>query len=78
MELVSVNSSNIKQIWYEEDVYISLNRKIPVLRVVFTNGGVYDYYQVPKYLHVGLMKAESKGKYFHKNIKNQFHYEKVK
>jgi len=77
MELVSVNSSNIKQIGYEEDFYISLNRKTSVLRVVFTSGMVYDYYQVPKYLHVGLMKAESKGKFFHENIKNQFHYERV-
>jgi len=78
MEMVSVNSTNIKQIGYEEDIYITMNRKTSKLRVVFQNDRVYDYYQVPIHLFNAFKEAKSKGKFFHENINNQFKYERVK
>lgn len=78
MEMISVNSSNIAGVGYEDDVYIAMSRKVSVLRVVFKSGEAYDYYRVPKHIYNALVKADSAGMYFHKNIKNKYNYEKVK
>jgi hypothetical protein len=40
------------------------------LMVVFTSGGHYMYSEVPEEVYEGFMQAESRGKYFHKNIRN--------
>jgi hypothetical protein len=53
MELIPVESSNIKAIGYVEEYNL--------LRVQFKDGSVYDYPGVSPDLHAQLMKAESKG-----------------
>ena len=77
MKLVSVTSSNIKQVGFEENQIISFGQEsMNVLRVVFSSEEVYDYYRVPKEVYEGLLEAESAGRYFYKNIKNKYTYEK--
>ena len=49
MNLISVQSSNIAQIGFEINRMNSMNAKpINVLRIVFVNGGIFDYYNVEK------------------------------
>lgn len=77
MELISVKSSNIAQIGYEEGVIISMGAKPKdVLRVVFTSGTVYDYYGVESDVFEQFLNAKSIGSYFHKHIKNNYTFEK--
>lgn len=61
MNMISVNSSNISSIGYDENS--------ETLRVSFNNGGLYDYHSVPKHLHEGLMSASSHGSYLDAYIK---------
>ena len=46
--------------------YVRANRN---LTVTFTSGGSYDYPDVPEEKILDWLKAESAGKYFHKEIK---------
>lgn len=77
MELKKVKSSNIEQIGFEENVSISLNQAPKnILRIVFTSGFTYDYYDVSKEVYEDFLKADSVGKYFHEFIKNDYIFEK--
>jgi len=40
-------------------------------------GSLYEYYQVPAFVHTELMAAESVGNYFSQNIKTNFQYKKI-
>lgn len=40
------------------------------MQIKFHSGGIYNYWPVGKKLYDGIMSAESKGKYFHANIRN--------
>ncbi len=68
MERTPVSSSNISAIGYDSD-----NQ---VLEVEFTNGSVYSYSGVPPGEHEGFMNTDSKGQYFHANIKNRYAFTK--
>ena len=60
--LVSVkNSSTIEALGYQSGD----------LHVAFKSGGHYVYHQVTPALYAQLMAAESKGKFFHTNIKGK-------
>ncbi|UCH71399.1 MAG: KTSC domain-containing protein [Thermoplasmatales archaeon] len=39
-----------------------------------TNNKMYSYKKVPKNIILGLVSAESTGKYFNKHIKNKYEY----
>jgi hypothetical protein len=58
---VPVRSSNISSVGYDPST--------TTLEIEFHSGGIYQYYSVPRQVYVGLMKAESKGSYFHHYIK---------
>ena len=49
--------------------FIKYDRKTENLNITFTSGGSYDYPNVPEDIVLGLLKAESAGKYFHQFIK---------
>lgn len=49
-----------------------------VLEIEFRNGGIYRYWHVPKKVYIELMKAESIGKYYHKNIRGVYPKTKIK
>ncbi|HIE11759.1 MAG TPA: KTSC domain-containing protein [Kiritimatiellae bacterium] len=46
------------------------------LVIVFDNGDIYEYHGVPPSVYEGLMTAESKGRYFHENIRDKYQYKK--
>lgn len=43
-----------------------------ILEVEFKNGTIWQYYDFPEYLWYEFQSAESKGKYFHTNIRKQY------
>jgi hypothetical protein len=78
MKIVKVKSNNIDMVGFEEDYRISMgSRAITRMRVIFSHGGAYDYYRVPKEVYDDFLKADSQGVFFHKNIKKNYAYEKA-
>lgn len=69
MKRQSVDSSNLASIGYDASSQI--------LEVEFKHGGVYQYKDVPEDEYEALMNADSHGKYFSANIKNQFAFIKL-
>ncbi|MDD5650844.1 MAG: KTSC domain-containing protein [Candidatus Nanoarchaeia archaeon] len=67
--MCSVKSSNINKIGHDEHSQ--------VLRVEFSNGNLYEYYDVKKEIYEKLQKAESVGSFFSKNIRNSYKYKKL-
>ena len=70
MNRISVTSSNIAAIWYDEENLI--------LEVEFLNGGIYQYTWVPVNEYNNLMSASSHGSYFAQNIKNVYPVTKIR
>lgn len=62
------NSSNILNATYFPD---------GKMEVEFTNGGRYLYKEVEREVFQDMVKSESVGKFFHKNVKNKYEYERV-
>jgi len=56
MEMVPVRSSNLAAIGYDPAT--------SEMRILFRNGRLYLYHEVPSSLHSELMAADSKGRYF--------------
>ena len=78
MQFISVKSSTIAQLGFEINRISTLNaRPINILRIVFTSGNIFDYYDVEKIVFEEFIKAESVGKFFHANIKDKYQFEKV-
>jgi len=69
MNRQAVTSSNIASIGYDADSQ--------TLEIEFLNGGVYQYFDVPQYVHEELMNASSHGQYLAQNIKGVYRYSKV-
>lgn len=70
MERKAVDSSNLKSVGYNETSH--------TLEVEFHHGGIYQYYNVPESVYLGLMKASSHGTYFDQEIKKGgYRYKKV-
>jgi hypothetical protein len=69
MERDPVSSSNLVSIGYDPGSEI--------LEVEFKAGTVYQYLNVPSFMHERLMSADSIGKYFNIEIKNAYPCEKV-
>jgi hypothetical protein len=70
-ELKKVVSSTI-------EAYGGWNEKNQKLIVEFKGGSQYLYNKIPVQTFDGLEKAESKGKFFHANIKGKFEFVKIK
>lgn len=64
-----VESSNLASIGY--------NAENEILEIEFNHGGVYQYFDVPLDVYEELMNAESHGKYFSANIRNDYKYKKI-
>lgn len=69
MQMIQVNSTDIKALGYEEDD--------DILTVEFQTGSVYQYRDVPSDLYYSLLEATSKGKYLKAYIANKFPYRKL-
>ncbi len=69
MDMEDGNSSNIGQFGHDEGSEI--------LQVEFTNGGVYQYFDVPRHVYDEMVASDSRGKFLHANIKGAYRYSKV-
>lgn len=70
MNRTNVTSSNIASIGYDSEQMI--------LEVEFLNGSIYQYFDVPESLYVGIMSAGSHGKYLNDYIKRGgYRYERI-
>jgi KTSC domain len=47
------------------------------LRIRFKIGSVFDYHDVPPQVHSDLVSAKSAGKFFHRQIRNNYKWDKV-
>lgn len=65
----SIESSNICSIGYDA--------KKQILEIEFNHGGIYQYFDVPQSVYNELIDADSHGKYFAINIKNNYKYQKM-
>jgi len=65
---ISVTSSHIRSIGYD------LESK--TLEIEFKSGDSFLYYTIDEELHLDLMNAESKGKFYNRYIRGQFPSEK--
>ena len=64
MNRITVRSSNIRSVGYALEAR--------TLEVEFHSGGIYQYSGVPETIHQGLIRAASKGTYFHDHIKDRY------
>lgn len=69
MERQKVESSNLASVGFDA--------KNEILEVEFKHGGVYQYFDVPENVFEELMNADSHGKYFSANIRNDYEYQKM-
>lgn len=69
MRRQAVISSNISEVGYDENSR--------TLEVLFTNGNLYQYFDVPPQIYAELMQAGSAGQYLNANIKGNFRYARV-
>jgi len=69
MQRTPVKSSNIRSIGYDP--------QSSILEVEFDSGDIYQYFDVPEYLHQQFMSASSKGRFLREHIKYSYRYQKV-
>ncbi len=66
MILETVESDVIHAIGYDPEINL--------LEIIFNDGRIYQYRNVPAPVYEGLKNAESKGRYFQENIRDEFQY----
>lgn len=69
MEREPVNSSNLASVGY--------NPGSETLEVEFRNGNIYEYYNVPQFMHERLMQAGSVGTFFNAEIRSNYACSKI-
>lgn len=69
MQRTPVQSTNLVSVGYDAETQ--------VLEIEFGEGAVYRYKNVPAEKHRELMRAQSKGGYFLRNIQRQYQWEKI-
>ena len=69
MRRSAIDSSTMNSAGYAEE------KKI--LEIEFSLGEVYHYFDVPKEIFIGLLKADSAGKYFNYRIKGKYSFQKI-
>jgi hypothetical protein len=48
-----------------------------LLYLLFRSGEIYRYFDVPRWQYQEFVAAESKGRYFGRNIRGRFRYERL-
>lgn len=64
-----VTSTNISEIGYDQPSQ--------TLEVMFRNGGVYQYFDIPRHEYDNLLRAASIGEYLNRSIKGRYRYARV-
>lgn len=67
--MVTLNSSDLRGAEYDTAG--------ATLTIVFHDGSVYEYYNIPHSEYVGLLNASSHGQYFHAHIKDRYRYRRI-
>ena len=67
MNMTSVSSSNLASVGYQNGV----------LYIRFHSGGLYSYFDVNESVYQDLLNAPSKGKFFYRNIRRAYSYQKI-
>ena len=49
-----------------------------LLYLLFRSGEIYRYFDVPQWQYQEWLAADSKGRYFGRNIRGQFRYERMR
>ena len=69
MNRFPVASSNLAEVGYDPATQ--------TLEIMFKDGSVYQYFDVPQQVYEGIMVADSVGRFFHANIKGGYRYAKL-
>lgn len=64
-----VTSTNITEVGYDP--------LSSTLEVMFRNGGIYQYFDIPQHEYDNLLSATSIGEYLNRNIKGKYRYARV-
>lgn len=65
-----VDSSSIAEIGYAP--------RARELEVLFRNGGLYRYFDVPAPVHRALLEAESIGRYLNRHVRTRYRYRRLR
>lgn len=76
-EAVTFDSSNLANGEWHCVVDAGDTSDVGELKIMFNNGGIYVYHEVPEFVWYGLKTAESPGAYFHANIRNNYNNERI-
>ncbi|HYV28079.1 MAG TPA: KTSC domain-containing protein [Candidatus Eisenbacteria bacterium] len=68
--MITVQSSNLASVGY--------NPWSGTLTIEFHGGRVYQYFNVPFAVYLGLMTADSHGSYFAANIRDQYQFRRIR
>ncbi len=69
VERLPVSSSTIESIGYDSVT--------AVLEIQFTHGDLYEYFMVPHYTYLALLRAPSAGGFFGESIRNKYQFRKL-
>lgn len=64
LQMLAIRSSSLAQVVYDCHQL--------VLHVHFRDGSAYEYRNVPHQAYLDLMRADSKGAYFNRHIRNRY------
>jgi len=57
---------------------VGYDAKAGILELGFRSGAIYQYLGVPTTVYQGLLRAPSKGKYFHLHIRERYQFRQMK
>jgi hypothetical protein len=77
LELLKTGECNFIDVVSSNILKVKYNANTQQLFVMFNGGGTYVYDKCPQDEFEKMIKADSKGKYFHKHIKNKYKYKKL-
>lgn len=69
MQRIQVESSNILEVGYDQN--------FATLEIMFSDGKVYQYFDVPQVVYEELVAAPSVGKHFHAHIRGIYRFARV-
>ena len=69
MKGIDVNSTNLSRVRYNESLL--------TLEIEFKGGRVYQYFDLPKHIFKELLRADTKDKFSHQQIKGHYRYARV-
>jgi hypothetical protein len=69
MDRTPINSSNLAEVGYDPTS--------STLEIMFVDGRVYQYFDVPENIHTGLLGAASAGQFFHREIRGVYRFARI-